>query len=300
MIEGALVLTGPTASGKSSLAIELSQHVDMEIISADSVQVYRGMNIGTAKPPLNILESVPHHLLDIRQPTETYSAAEFRQDILKLVPEIRGRGRLPVIVGGTMLYLKLLKQGLAELPQADQAIREEINLLALERGWGAVYQELKMVDPDSARRIKPTDTQRLQRALEVYRISGSTITDLQKVLPPVCPFPLKEIGIMPVDRSKLHESISNRFHRMLERGFLEEVIALKSNPEIHRELPAIRAVGYRQIWSYLDGEIDYNEMVRKSIFATRQLAKRQYTWLRNWESMVFLEFPNLAGVLKII
>ena len=300
MLEGALVITGPTASGKSSLAIELAKHVDLEIISADSVQVYRGMDIGAAKPPQAILESIPHHLISVRQPTETYSAAEFRKDILKLVPEIRGRGRLPVIVGGTMLYLKILKQGLAELPKADQTIRQEINELAREKGWESVYQELKSIDPDSARRIKPTDSQRLQRAIEVYRLAGATMTELQKIEPSPCPFPLKEVGILPFDRTKLHESISRRFHLMLERGFVEEVVALKSNSCNHRELPAMRAVGYRQIWSYLDGDIDYQNMVRTSIFATRQLAKRQYTWLRNWENMIFMDKPDLTEVLKII
>ena len=300
MLEGALIITGPTSSGKSSLALELARHVDMEIISADSAQVYRGMDIGTAKPSANILNSIPHHLVDIREPTEPYSAADFRQDILKLVPEIRSRGRLPVIVGGTMLYLKVLKEGLADLPQADHEIRQEIDKMAGEKGWAAVHQELKRIDPDSALRINPTDSQRLQRALEVYRVTGSTITELHKIAPMTCPFPLTEIGIMPPDRAQLHKSISQRFHTMLEQGFVDEVIALKSNSNNHRALPAIRAVGYRQMWSYLDGDIDYSSMVKKSIIATRQLAKRQYTWLRSWQGMMLMGLADPEEVLKII
>ena len=300
VFEGALVLTGPTASGKSSLAVELAEHLDMEIISADSVQVYRGMDIGSAKASPSILKAIPHHLVGIREPSEIYSVAEFQRDILELVPQIQERGRLPVIVGGTMLYLKALKQGLAELPQADQVIRQEINQLAAKQGWEAVHYQLSRVDPDSARRIKPNDSQRLQRAMEVYRIAGSTMTELLKNTTSTLPFPLKEIGIMPSDRAKLHKSISDRFHVMLELGFVEEVSALRSNPENHRGLPAIRAAGYRQIWSYLEDEMDYEDMVRTSISATRQLAKRQYTWLRKWESMIFLDTPNLGEVLKII
>ena len=199
-----------------------------------------------------------------------------------------------------LLYLKILKQGLAELPKADQTIRQEINELAREKGWESVYQELKSIDPDSARRIKPTDSQRLQRAIEVYRLAGATMTQLQKIEPSPCTFPLKEVGILPFDRTKLHESISRRFHLMLERGFVGEVVDLKSNSCNHIELPAMRAVGYRQIWSYLDGDIDYQNLVRTSIFATRQLAKRQYTWLRNWENMIFMDKPELTEVLKII
>ena len=298
--EGALVITGPTASGKSALALELAQQVDVEIISVDSVQVYRGMNIGTAKPTAGVLEAVPHHLVDIRETTEPYSAADFRHDVLKLVPEIRRRGRLPVIVGGTMLYLKALKEGLAELPQADQAVREEINELAAAQGWEAVHQELKRIDTDSAQRIKPTDSQRLQRAVEVYRVTGSTMTELHKIAPTACPFPLTEIGIMPPDWAQLYESISRSFHAMLEEGFVEEVAALKSNPDNHRELPAIRAVGYRQIWSFLEGDIDYDTMVKTGIIGTRQLAKRQYTWLRSWKGMTFQDFPDLEEVLKVV
>ena len=300
MLEGALIITGPTSSGKSSLALELARHVDMEIISADSAQVYRGMDIGTAKPSEIVLNSIRHHLVDIREPTEPYSAADFRQDILKLVPEIRNRGRLPVIVGGTMLYLRALKEGLAELPQADQEIRQEIDKMAGEKGWTAVHQELKRIDPESATRINPTDSQRLQRALEVYRVTGSTITELHKIARVTCPFPLTEIGIMPPDRAQLHKSISQRFHTMLEQGFVDEVIALKSNANNHRALPAIRAVGYRQMWSYLDGDIDYSSMVKKSIIATRQLAKRQYTWLRSWHGMRLMGLPDAEEVLKII
>jgi len=300
MLEGALVITGPTASGKSALALALAQHVDIEIISADSAQVYRGMNIGTAKPSAGVLADVPHHLIDIRDPVEPYSAADFRQDLLTLVPDIQERDRLPVIVGGTMLYLKALKNGLADLPAADQAVREEISVQAASLGWSSVHRELQGIDPDAAQRIQPTDTQRLQRALEVYRLTGSTLTELHRRSTTPCPFPLTEIGILPDDRKKLHQVIEDRFLDMLVKGFVEEVAALKSKPENHKGLPALRAVGYRQIWKYLEGRTDYDSMVQEGIVATRQLAKRQYTWLRSWEGLMMQKSPDLAEVLKIV
>lgn len=300
MLEGALIITGPTASGKSALALALAQHVDIEIISADSAQVYRGMNIGTAKPSAGVLADVPHHLIDIRNPVEPYSVADFRQDLLTLVPDVRERDRLPVIVGGTMLYLKALKNGLADLPAADQAVREEISVQAASHGWSSVHRELQGIDPDAARRIQPTDTQRLQRALEVYRLTGSTLTELHRRSTTPCPFPLTEIGILPDDRKKLHQVIEDRFLDMLDKGFVDEVAALKSKPENHKGLPALRAVGYRQIWSYLEGRTDYDSMVQEGIVATRQLAKRQYTWLRSWEGLMTQKSADLAEVLKIV
>ena len=298
--EGALVITGPTASGKSALALGLAEYIDIEIISADSAQVYRGMDIGTAKPNPHVLASLPHHLVDIRDPVEPYSAADFRHDLLDIVPQIRSRGRLPVIVGGSMLYLKALKNGLAELPGADPSIRESINEDAAIRGWSALHEDLQVIDPEAAERIKPSDTQRLQRALEVYRITGITLTELHLRSMAPCPFPLTEVGLFPTDRSKLHQVIQDRFMEMLDFGLIEEVATLKSNSENHKGLPAFRAVGYRQIWSYLDGEVDYDTMIETGIAATRQLAKRQYTWLRSWQDLVVQSRPNLAEVLKIL
>ena len=298
--EGALVITGPTASGKSALALGLAKYIDIEIISADSAQVYRGMDIGTAKPNPHVLASLPHHLVDIRDPVEPYSAADFRHDLLDIVPQIRSRGRLPVIVGGSMLYLKALKNGLAELPGADPSIRESINEDAAARGWSALHEDLQVIDPEAAERIKPSDTQRLQRALEVYRITGITLTELHRRSMAPCPFPLTEVGLLPTDRSKLHQVIQDRFMEMLNLGLIEEVATLKSNSENHKGLPAFRAVGYRQIWSYLDGEVDYDTMIETGIAATRQLAKRQYTWLRSWQDLVIQSRPNLAEVLKIL
>ncbi|MBT4163048.1 MAG: tRNA (adenosine(37)-N6)-dimethylallyltransferase MiaA [Gammaproteobacteria bacterium] len=290
---------GPTASGKSGLALKLAEHVDIEIVSADSAQVYRGMDIGTAKPGRDIREKVAHHLIDICDPVEPYSAAAFRDDVLAIVPEIIARGRLPVIVGGTMLYLKALKEGIADLPEADSGVREEINQQAAEKGWGDLHRELAEVDPESAARIRPADTQRLQRAIEVYRITGVALSELHRQTAETCPFPLTEIAIMPPDRKVLHREIAQRFHEMLAAGFVEEVAALRDSPEIHADLPAIKAVGYRQIWSYLAGETDKETMIEAALAATRQLAKRQYTWLRSWNGVTLLDFPDADRVLKI-
>ena len=299
MTDGALVITGPTASGKSSLALKLAEYLDIEIISADSAQVYCGMDIGTAKPDQQMLAKVPHHLIDIRAPSEPYSAADFRDDVLDIVPGVVRRGRIPVITGGTMLYLKALKEGLADMPEADPDVRREINQLADRQGWQTVHEELASYDPQSADRIKPGDTQRLQRAVEVYRVTGSTMTELHQQKSDPCPFTLVEVGIMPPDRSILHREIAHRFHEMLAAGLVAEVEKLKSDPANHAGLPAIRAVGYRQIWSYLAGDIDFDTMVEKGIVATRQLAKRQYTWMRGWQDMRVLEFPDIEEVLKI-
>lgn len=294
-----LVITGPTACGKSDLALQLADRVAVEVISADSAQVYKGMDIGTAKPGDDVQQKVPHHLISILDPADAYSAARFRSDVEHLVGDIAGRGKLPLIVGGTMLYLKALRDGLAEMPEADAAIRQDIVRLAARAGWPAVHDELGRVDPDSAARIRPTDTQRLQRALEVYRITGSTMTELHRRMLAPCPFPLVEIAVMPPSRSELHQTIEKRFHAMLARGFIEEVRALFDRGDLHPQLPSIKAVGYRQIWSFLAGEVDYETMIDMAVAATRQLAKRQYTWLRSFEDLHVIEKPDIDQVLKI-
>jgi len=299
MVQGALVITGPTASGKSSLALELASRLGGEIVSADSAQVYRGMDIGTAKPDVETQARVRHHLIDIRNPEEPYSAADFREDAVRIVSDIHSRGALPIITGGTMLYLKALKEGLSALPPADQAVRDEISREAEIHGWPHLHDELRRVDPEAALRINPTDPQRLQRALEVFRVSGKPLSSYHAQTGEPCPFPLLEIAIMPPDRAPLHKAIEARFMQMLDLGFVGEVRKLKSNPQLHVGLPAIRAVGYRQIWSYLEGEVDEKTMIETGLAATRQLAKRQYTWLRGWRDLHTIEAPDLGQALKI-
>ncbi len=299
-MSGAVVISGPTASGKSALALSLASRLDAEIISADSAQVYVGMDIGTAKPDASIQAQVPHHLIDIRAPDEPYSASDFRQDAVRLVGEITARGKLPLITGGTMLYLKALKEGLAPLPAAVPEIRAQLLAEAAMEGWVHLHAELTRVDPVAAARIRPSDTQRLQRALEVYRSTGVSLTEhhLQGAEP--CPFPLLEIALVPPDRALLHQAIATRFHEMLERGFVDEVRNLRENPNLHADLPAVKAVGYRQVWAFLDGEKDEQSMVDSGIAATRQLAKRQYTWLRSWDDLHQLNSPDTSQALKII
>lgn len=297
---GALVIAGPTASGKSGLAFELANELEVEIISADSAQVYRGMDIGTAKPDAATQARIPHHLIDIRDPADPYSAAAFRSDVVKLVPQILARGRLPLIVGGTMLYLKALKEGLAEMPEAAPEVREAILAEAAEVGWAVLHAELARIDPASAARIRPTDTQRLQRALEVFRVTGMSLTAFHAQQTVPCPFPLLELAIMPPDRAGLHRVIATRFEQMIAAGLVKEVARLKSDPALNPALPAMRAVGYRQVWAYLEGQYDHPTMVEKGIIATRQLAKRQYTWLRGWSDLQLLATPDKAEALKIL
>ena len=296
---GALVIMGPTASGKTDLALAVARRLGGEIISADSAQVYRHMDIGTAKPPADILHEIPHHLIDVRAPSDPYSAADFREDAISAVRDIRSRGRLPIIVGGAMLYLQALKQGLARLPEADPELRARIVREAGRRGWAALHDELQAVDPEAAARIRPTDTQRLQRAIEVCRLSGMPLTRLQRQSRTPCPFPLLEVALAPADRAALHGAIARRFDRMLALGFVDEVRSLKQNRLLHPGLPAIKAVGYRQIWSHLDGETTGEGMRHAAIAATRQLAKRQYTWLRSWSDLHVLPGPDIGQVLKI-
>ena len=297
---GALVITGPTASGKSQLTMELAKHFGAEIISADSAQVYRGMDIGSAKPDAAALAEVKHHLIDIRDPDDPYSAAEFRKDCISLVSRVQREGRLAIISGGTMLYLKALKEGLAELPAADPVIRAEISRQAEEHGWEHLHKELASVDLESSQRIRSTDPQRLQRAIEVFRLTGTPLSMLHRQSAEACPFPLLEIAIIPNERRTLHQAIESRFMEMLKAGLVGEVEILKRKAGLHAHLPSIKAVGYRQVWSFLEGEIDEQTMIKSALAATRQLAKRQHTWLRGWKNLNLLAEPNIQQALKIV
>jgi tRNA dimethylallyltransferase len=284
----AVCLMGPTASGKTALALALCRHYPCEIISVDSALVYRGMDIGTAKPGPEELAAAPHHLIDIRDPAEPYSAADFRADALRLMAEIRARGRLPLLVGGTMLYFKVLTEGIAELPAADAAVRAELAEQARREGWPALHRELERVDPEAAARIHPNHSQRIQRALEVYRLAGVPMSELHRRAQQVAPPRLLSLALAPAERALLHQRIALRFEQMLAQGFIDEVARLRARGDLHPELPSIRAVGYRQVWSYLDGECDYAGMMEQGIAATRQLAKRQFTWLRQWSDLRWL------------
>ena len=288
----AIFLMGPTASGKTDLAIELAQRLPCEIISVDSALVYRGMDIGTAKPAPELLAQFPHRLIDIRDPAEAYSAAEFRSDALAAMAEATAAGRIPLLIGGTMLYYKALLDGLAAMPSADAAVRAELEARAEAEGLAALHAELAQVDPESAARIHPNDPQRLVRALEVYRVSGQSMSEhrrLQAEGREALPYQVVQLAIAPAERSVLHQRIALRFRLMLEQGFIDEVQALYQRRDLHAGLPSIRSVGYRQAWDYLDGKIGKEEMSERAIIATRQLAKRQFTWLRSWESLHWLD-----------
>lgn len=277
----AVLLMGPTASGKTPLALALARQFPAEIISVDSAQVYRGMDVGTAKPSAAERAAIPHHLIDVIDPTESYSAARFRADALRLMKEIAARGRIPLLVGGTMLYFKALREGLSELPQSDAFVRARIDAEAAERGWPAVHVELARVDPETATRLKPNDSQRIQRALEVFRISGKPMSQLLgRGKPEDLPFHLFELALVPSDRGALHRRIEARFDAMLESGLVEELRALRERYALRSGLPSMRSVGYRQAWQFLEGELYRGELRNLGIFATRQLAKRQLTWLR--------------------
>ncbi len=274
-------VAGPTAAGKTDVAVELVHRFPFEIISVDSALVYRHMNIGTAKPGPGVLSAAPHRLIDIRDPWERYSAGEFCADARELIADVHARGRLPLLVGGTMLYFRALQQGLAPLPTADQAVRDELDQRAARDGWHVLHAELAALDPIAARRIKPTDRQRLQRALEVIRLTGQPISRLQRVAPSVPDFEFLRVALVPSDRAALHRRIETRFFAMLDAGFVEEVERLRGMPEMNGECTAMRAVGYRQLWSHLDGNVDLSRATQNAIVATRRLAKRQLTWLRS-------------------
>lgn len=275
-------LMGPTASGKTDAAIALVQAFPFEIISVDSAMVYRGMNIGTAKPTPEILRFAPHHLIDIADPLDPYSAGQFRIDVLAKIKEIIERKHFPLLVGGTFLYFRALHQGIASLPTANPAIREALQSRIENEGIIALHDYLKTIDPLAAARIHQHDSQRIQRALEVYLLTGQSITSQQQETSPLSDYHIHYAGFMPVDRALLHKRISKRFVTMLKLGLIEEVEHLFKRGDLSADLPAIRAVGYRQTWAYLDGQLNKLEMEEKAITATRQLAKRQITWLRSW------------------
>ncbi|MDP2559724.1 tRNA (adenosine(37)-N6)-dimethylallyltransferase MiaA [Psychrobium sp. 1_MG-2023] len=287
----AIFLMGPTASGKTELAIRLCEQYDCEIISVDSALIYRGMDIGSAKPTAQEQARAPHLLIDILDPSVSYSAADFRKDALRLMTEITERGKTPLLVGGTMMYFKALLDGLSPLPAADPKVREQIEAEAKEHGWDYVHQQLAQVDSVSAKRIHPNDPQRVSRALEVYRISGKSMTELTAVVDNELPFDVVQFAIYPDERSELHQRIEQRYHLMLKQGFEQEVQALYQRGDLHVDMPSIRCVGYRQMWDYLDGKLDYDDMVYRGIVATRQLAKRQMTWLRGWDKLNRLHTP---------
>ena len=276
----AVFIMGPTASGKTALSIKLAQQLNGEIISVDSAMVFRGMDIGTAKPTLQERCGIPHHLMDILDPAETFSTGQFKTLALQKMAEITAQGKIPVLVGGTMLYFNVLLNGLAELPEANAAIRQQLDQLLAEYGANALHQRLADVDPKAAARIHPNDPQRIQRALEVYEISGRPMSDFFKQQVSAIPYTVWNVKLVPPDRKILHDRIARRFDSMLKEGLVEEVRGLFVRGDLNASLPAIRAVGYRQVWSYLQGDMDYDVMREKGIIATRQLAKRQFTWLR--------------------
>jgi tRNA dimethylallyltransferase len=325
----AIFLMGPTASGKTDLAVELCRRLPCDIISVDSAMIYRGMDIGTAKPSPEERAAAPHRLIDICDPADTYSAADFRRDALAEMAIIRDKGRIPLLVGGTMMYFKALLQGMSALPSADPLLRREIERQADEQGWPALYAELKEKDPVAARLIHPNNRQRLMRAIEVIRLTDTPISRLweqaseggtmggaaagvedytyftrwQADESTTLPYTITQIAIAPSDRRMLHDRIYRRFQSMLEQGLLDEVRALMTRDDLHADLPSMRCVGYRQAWAHLAGEFDERELVEKGVAATRQLAKRQLTWLRKWSELHWLHSNNpemVDSTLKII
>ncbi len=292
-----ILIMGATASGKTGLSLALAERLDCEIVSVDSAQVYRGMDIGSAKPDRATLARVPHHLVDILDPLESYSAARFAADALRLIDEIRNRGRVPLLVGGTMLYYRALLHGLSDLPSADPRIRARLEAEANRLGWPAMHERLARLDPVTAARLHPNDQQRIQRALEVIEISGLPLQAHFDTRSPVLTGPYHQFVLDPPQRAVLHERIERRFHLMMEQGFLDEVRHLRDRGDLNLELPALRAVGYRQLWLHLQGEYDLDEAVQRGIAATRQFAKRQLTWLRHESAALRLD-PDEPGLIE--
>lgn len=297
----AIFLMGPTAAGKTDTAIALHERLGHELISVDSAMVYRGMDIGSAKPSAAELARAPHRLIDLRDPTEPYSAVDFRQDALNEMRQISAAGKVPLLVGGTMLYYKHLVEGVANMPAADPVIRERLAAQRQAEGLEALHQALMNVDPISAQRIHPNDPQRLMRALEVYYASGRPMSELWKEQQPeTFPWRVLSIALSPNDRSVLHARIEKRFTAMLSEGLIDEVAALKKRDDLHIDLPAMKSVGYRQVWEYLDGEYDYAALKERGVIATRQLAKRQLTWLRSWSNLTWIDSQQADVVDKTL
>ncbi|MFP5381529.1 MAG: tRNA (adenosine(37)-N6)-dimethylallyltransferase MiaA [Gammaproteobacteria bacterium] len=285
----AVFLMGPTASGKTALAVALAERFPLEIISVDSALVYRGLDIGSAKPDAATLARAPHHLIDIRDPADAYSAAAFRDDALRLMADITARDRVPFLVGGTMLYFRALLKGLDDLPRADAAVRRQIEAEAGARGWPALHAELAQVDATTAARLAPNDAQRIGRALEIFRLTGTPMSAQLARAEAALPYRVLQLALIPADRAVLHQRIAARFDAMLAEGLLDEVRRLRADGRLTADLPSMRAVGYRQAWAYLDGAITLEALREQGIAATRQLAKRQLTWLRSWPDAVMLD-----------
>lgn len=298
----AVLLAGPTCAGKTALALELAERFPVEIVSVDSAQVYRGMDVGTSKPSAALRERVPHHLVDICDPAERYNAGQFRRDALELIAAIRARGRVPLLVGGTMLYFRALTHGIAPLPEANAALRAQIDERARRTGWPALHVELAARDPAAAARIRPADGQRIQRALEVLELTGERLSELQQRTEPL-PFAVASFALVPPDRAQLYAKIDQRFVEMMAEGFLDEVRALKARGDLDPDLPSLRSVGYRQLWAHLEGACPLPEAVAAGQRATRNLAKRQLTWLRSepsWIGIRSLEEQELVPILRVM
>jgi tRNA dimethylallyltransferase len=274
------LILGPTGAGKTDLALRLAERRELEIVSVDSAMVYRGMDIGTGKPPPDVLRRHPHHLVDILDPLQAYSAGQFVRDARRAIDEIRARGKLPLLVGGTMLYFRALRRGLADMPAADPAVRATIDAEAALRGWPALHAELAALDPQAAKRIQPNDAQRIQRALEVHRLTGKTLSELHAAQPTNPNLAFAAYAWVPGDRERLYAAIEERFHAMMRAGLLEEVRKLHARGDLHADLPAIRSVGYRQLWEHLCSRDTLDSAIQRAIFATRHLARRQLIWLR--------------------
>ncbi|WP_081194208.1 tRNA (adenosine(37)-N6)-dimethylallyltransferase MiaA [Halomonas sp. BC1] len=297
----AIFLMGPTAAGKTDAAIALHETLGHELISVDSAMVYRGMDIGSAKPSAAELARAPHRLIDLRDPADPYSAADFREDALREMRQISAAGKVPLLVGGTMLYFKRLVEGVANLPAADPLIRERLAAMQAEQGLAALHRELASVDPVSAARIHPNDPQRLMRALEVFHASGRPMSELwAEQETETFPWRVLSIALSPLDRSVLHRRIAQRFDAMLDEGLIDEVAALTKRKDIHAGLPSMKSVGYRQVWEYLNGEYDRDELVSRGVIATRQLAKRQLTWLRSWPALRWIDTQQPDALDKLL
>lgn len=296
----AICLMGPTASGKTAVALALRDVLPVEIISVDSSQIYRGMDIGTAKPTAHEQARAPHRLIDIRDPAESYSAAEFREDALREMAAIVAAGRVPLLVGGTMFYFQALEYGLSHLPSADPDVRRQINEEAAQSGWSSLHARLAAIDPETAARVRPSDPQRIQRALEIHAVTGQTPSALRRAPREPAPYRFVKIGLWPDRRAALHARIARRFETMLERGLLAEVEALYRRGDLDLGRPSMRTVGYRQVWHYLTEVVDYNEMTEQAIAATRQLAKRQLTWLRRYPDVRFLDCSDAPPIHAVL